>query len=365
MDIHYKGYQVNILYTPGHMDFVEDKYRTLSAVDSVILIANSVKGAEEQIERLIKVCRMRSIPVINFINKMDWEGQNIFELLDHIESNLSISKYPETWAIGIDTTFKGVYHIMNNSLNLYSPSKSKKADGYIQIKDLLGEELVNLVGDRNTKKLLDDLGAIVRGYEPFEGSFYQTGYLAPVFFGSAINNFGVQELLDSFLKIAPVPQTRETVTRRVEPNEEYFTGFIFKIRANLDPRHRDLISFCRVCSGRFCRNTFYWHSRLKKKIRFSAPTAFMAAEKNIVEEAFPVDVIGLYDSGNFKIGDTITSGEAIQFKEITSLSPKKFREIENLDPLKYQQLELGIDQLTDEGLAQLFPYGNQKIIDVV
>ncbi|MGX9247008.1 peptide chain release factor 3 [Sphingobacterium multivorum] len=365
MGFHYKGYQINILDTPGHKDFAEDTYRTLSAVDSVILVIDCVKGVEEQTERLMKVCRMRAIPVIIFINKMDREGQNPFELLEEIEDKLNISTSPLTWPIGIGMSFKGVYNILNRSLNLYSPNKSKKADDYMQIRDIRGTQMPDLVGDRNAKNLLEDIEVVSEGYEPFDNGLYRTGYLAPVFFGSAINNFGVQELLETFIAIAPGPQARETTTRIVEPDEAAFTGFIFKIHANLDPRHRDRIAFCRICSGKFLRNTFYRHTRLDKKLRFSAPTAFMASEKSIVEEAFPGDVIGLYDAGNFKIGDTITSGEKIQFKGIPNFSPEIFCELENRNPLKSKQLERGIDQLTDEGIAQLFFLDDQKIIGVV
>lgn len=365
MGFYYKGFKINILDTPGHKDFAEDTYRTLSAVDSVILVIDCVKGVEEQTERLMKVCRLRAIPVIVFINKLDREGQNPFELLEEIENKLDITTSPVTWPIGIGVTFKGVYNILNSSLNIYSPNKSKKADDYIHIKDIQSLEMSEIVGERNAKTLLTDLNLLTEGYEMFDSDLYKTGYLAPVFFGSAINNFGVQELLDTFLQIAPSPQVRETVTRKVDPQEETFSGFIFKIHANLDPRHRDRIAFCRICSGRFQRNTFYLHTRLKKKLKFSAPTTFMAADKFIIDEAFAGDVIGLYDAGNFKIGDTITAGEELRFKGIPSFSPEIFKVIENDNPLKTKQLERGIDQLTDEGLAQIFFLGNEKIIGVV
>lgn len=367
MGFEYGGHKVNILDTPGHKDFAEDTYRTLTAVDSVILVVDCVKGVEEQTRKLMQVCRMRNTPVIIFINKMDREGREPFDLLDELEKELHISVRPLSWPIGIGSTFKGVYHLYHKQLNLYSANKKQIADDYIPVTNLDDGQLEQLIQADPAQKLRDEVELIEGVYEPFEEALYREGYLAPVFFGSAINNFGVQELLDTFVEIAPMPQPRATETRLVEPKEPTFTGFVFKIHANLDPKHRDRIAFCRICSGTFERNTFYHHVRSDKKLKFASPTSFMADNKNLVETAYPGDVIGLYDAGNFKIGDTITEGESLNFVGIPSFSPEIFRELENTDPFKSKQLEKGISQLSDEGVAQLFVQnpGNRKIIGTV
>ena len=367
MGFNYKNHKINILDTPGHKDFAEDTYRTLTAVDSVILVIDCVKGVEEQTRKLMKVCRMRHTPVIIFINKMDREGKDPFYLLEELEKELNIFTRPLTWPIGIGKTFKGVYQIFNKKLNLYSPVKSVKANDYIEITSLQSNSLNNAVGDKLAEKLKEDVELIELVGEPFDLSLYRSGYLAPVFFGSAISSFGVQELLDTFIEIAPEPQPRKTNLRIIKPSENKFSGFIFKIHANLDPNHRDRIAFCRICSGKFERNTFYFHTRLAKKLKFASPTSFMADNKSLVEEAWPGDVVGLYDAGNFKIGDTLTEGENVQFIGIPRFSPEIFKELENRDPFKTKQLEKGINQLSDEGVAQLFIQnpGNRKIIGTV
>jgi peptide chain release factor 3 len=367
MGFDYKDYKVNILDTPGHKDFAEDTYRTLTAVDSVILVVDCVKGVEDQTRKLMEVCRMRNTPVIVFINKMDREGQDAFDLLDEIEKELNIHTRPLSWPIGIGSSFKGVYNLYEKKLQLFSADKRKIASDVLAIDSLDSELLDDVIGEKAAKKLRDDAELVEGVYEPFNRDLYLEGYLAPVFFGSAINNFGVQELLDTFVQIAPEPRSRESETREVKPDEKKFTGFIFKIHANLDPNHRDRIAFCRIVSGKFERNKFYQHTRLDKKIRFSSPTSFMANDKSVIDEAYPGDVVGLYDTGNFKIGDTLTEGEMINFKGIPSFSPEIFKELENKDPLKTKQLEKGIMQLTDEGVAQLFIQqpGNIKIIGTV
>lgn len=367
MGFEYLDHKINILDTPGHKDFAEDTYRTLTAVDSVILVVDSVKGVEEQTRKLMQVCRMRHTPVIIFINKMDREGKEHLDLLDELESELNISVRPLSWPIGIGSTFKGVYHLHKQKLNLYSPNKKSISDDYIPIEDLADSKLEEHLGQKAATTLRDEVELVDTVYEPFDISLYRSGYLAPVFFGSAINNFGVQELLETFIEIAPEPQARSTDTRLVDPYESKFTGFVFKIHANLDPKHRDRIAFCRICSGKFERNTFYHHVRLDKKLKFASPTSFMADNKSVVEEAWPGDVIGLYDSGNFKIGDTLTEGEIMNFVGIPSFSPEIFKELENTDPFKTKQLEKGITQLSDEGVAQLFTQnpGNRKIIGTV
>lgn len=366
MAFNYKDVKVNILDTPGHKDFAEDTYRTLTAVDSVILVIDCANGVEAQTKKLMEVCRMRDTPVIVFINKMDREGKDPFDLLDEIEETLNIKVRPLSWPISIGSTFQGVYNMYEKHLNLFNANKTKVERDIVSIKDLNDEALDSQIGEY-ADKLREDIELIDGVYDPFDTTKYEAGELAPVFFGSALNNFGVQELLDTFIKIAPTPKRRETDVRMIEPNDQKFSGFVFKIHANLDPKHRDRIAFLRICSGKFERNKFYQHVRLNKKIKFNNPTSFMAQDKSIIEEAFPGDVIGLYDTGSFKIGDTITEGENIQFKGIPSFSPEIFKELVNKDPMKSKQLEKGIQQLTDEGVAQLFIQqpGNRKIVGTV
>ena len=360
MAFEYHGKQVNILDTPGHKDFAEDTYRTLTAVDSVILVIDCANGVEQQTEKLMEVCRMRKTPVIIFINKMDREGHEI-------ETKLDIKVCPLAWPIGMGDRFKGVYNIYEKKVNIFQANKTKIAKEVVSISDVNSEEIDELVGEAFAKELRDDLEMIAGVYNPFDRETYLSGEYAPVFFGSAVNNFGVQELLDAFIEISPTPRSRETDLRTIHPTDEKFSGFVFKIHANLDPKHRDRIAFLRIVSGKFERNTFYNHVRLNKKFKFANPTSFMAQDKSVIDEAFPGDVIGLYDTGNFKIGDTLNEGENFMFKGIPSFSPELFQELENLDPLKSKQLEKGITQLTDEGVAQLFIQqpGNRKIIGTV
>tara|TARA_R110002096_G_scaffold169779_3_gene341529 strand:+ start:41346 stop:42941 length:1596 start_codon:yes stop_codon:yes gene_type:complete len=366
MGFEYHNHLINLLDTPGHKDFAEDTYRTLTAVDSVILVIDCVKGVEAQTEKLMEVCRMRDTPVIVFINKLDLEGRDPFELLDELEEKLSIKVRPLSWPIGIGRTFKGVYNLEQKKVNLYEASKTKIADDFISISDINDPKLDDLVG-REANQLREDVELIEGVYDDFDESAYLRGELAPVFFGSAVNNFGIQEMLDRFVSIAPTPKGRDTDQGEIEPNHKKFSGFIFKIHANLDPNHRDRIAFLRVCSGKFERNKFFHHVRLDKNLRFSNPTSFMAKEKSLIDEAFPGDVIGLYDTGNFKIGDTLTEGEKFNFIGIPSFSPEIFKEVINNDPMKTKQLEKGINQLTEEGVAQLFTarMGNKKYIGTV
>jgi peptide chain release factor 3 len=367
MNFKYRDVLINLLDTPGHKDFAEDTYRTLTAVDSVILVVDCVKGVEEQTEKLMAVCRMRDTPVIIFINKMDREGQNPFDLLDELEQKLNLKVRPLSWPIGIGATFKGVYNLFHQNLNLFNPNKTKIEEDIITIKNLSDPALEKNIGERDTAKLKEDVELIEGVYDAFDVNKYKSGELAPVFFGSAINNFGVKELLDTFIELAPAPRPRQSDKRSVLPNEKLFSGFVFKIHANIDPRHRDRIAFLRVCSGKFEKNKFFHHVRLNKNFKFSSPATFMAQEKNIIDEAYPGDVIGLYDTGNFKIGDTLTEGENFFFQGIPSFSPEIFKEVVNTDPMKSKQLEKGINQLTEEGVAQLFTQqgGNRKIIGTV
>lgn len=367
MSFQYKDKLINLLDTPGHKDFAEDTYRTLTAVDSVILVVDSVKGVEEQTRKLMEVCRMRDTPVIVFINKLDRDGKVPFDLLDEIEKELNIHLHPLSWPINMGKDFKGVYNLYDKSLLLFNPNQKATDEDIVPLNDLSDNELEKLVGDKDANQLREDVELIQGVYGDFDRQPYLEGKAAPVFFGSAINNFGVKELLDTFIRIAPTPRSLETTKREVDVQEDKFSGFIFKIHANLDPRHRDRIAFLRVCSGRFERNKYFHHVRLDKDVRFSNPYSFMAREKDVIEEAFPGDVVGLFDTGNFKIGDTLTEGEDFFFTGIPSFSPEIFKEVVNKDPMKTKQLEKGLNQLTDEGVAQLFTQhgGNRKIIGCV
>lgn len=365
MGFEYDGYKVNILDTPGHQDFQEDTFRTLTAVDSVIIVVDAAKGVEPQTEKLMNVCRMRKTPVIVFINKLDRPTQGSFELLDEIENQLKIKVRPLSWPINSGPDFKGVYNIYNRSLNLFNPNV-QEIEPIIAFDDINNPELENYI--RNDAKILREELELVEGvYPELDVNEYLAGNLAPVFFGSALYNFGVQELLDTFLKIAPFPRPSYTEEREVKPDEEKFSGFVFKIHANIDPNHRSRIAFVKVCSGQFLRNNMYKNVRLGKTFRISSPTAFMASQKEIVDEAFPGDIIGVPDTGNFIIGDTLTEGEDIHFKGLPSFSPELFRYLENADPMKTKQLNKGIDQLMDEGVAQLFTsqFNGRKIIGTV
>ena len=365
MEFDYEGYKINILDTPGHQDFAEDTFRTLTAVDSVIIVIDSAKGVELQTRRLMEVCRMRKTPVIVFVNKLDREGNDPFDLLDELEEELQIHVRPLSWPIEKGARFKGVYNIYEQKLDLFTPDKQKVTEK-VEV-NINSADLEAHVGEREAQKLRSDLELIDGVYEPFDRSQYLSGELAPVFFGSALNNFGVQELLNCFVQIAPSPRPTQALERMVEPEDSKFTGFIFKITANIDPNHRSSVAFCKVCSGKFQRNEPYYHVRLDKTFRFSSPTQFMAQRKSTIEEAWPGDIIGLPDTGNFKIGDTLTQGEKLHFKGLPSFSPEMFKYIENADPMRAKQLAKGIDQLMGEGVAQMFinQFNGRKIIGTV
>lgn len=352
MGFEYNDIKVNILDTPGHQDFAEDTYRTLTAVDSVIVVVDVAKGVEPQTEKLVKVCRMRKTPIIIFINKLDRPGKDGFELLDEIEKKLDLKVTPLSWPINMGPKFKGIYNIFDKNLYLFEANKQRVEKG-VAFDDLNNPFLVQYIGD-DAQILRDELHLIENVYPEFDVDDYLKGEVSPVFFGSALNNFGVKELLDAFIRIAPGPVGRDAEERHVDPKEEQFSGFVFKIHANMDPNHRDRIAFLRIVSGKFERNKPYQHIRLNRKIKFSNPTAFMAQKKSVVDEMFPGDIVGLYDAGNFKIGDTMTENELLHYKGIPSFSPELFRYVENADPMKSKQLAKGLDQLTDEGVAQLF-----------
>ena len=363
----YKDKKINILDTPGHKDFSEDTFRTLTAVDSVIVVIDVAKGVEEQTEKLVEVCRMRKIPIIVFINKLDREGKDAFDLMDEVEQKLGLRVTPLSIPIGMGYDFKGIYNIWEKNIQLFQ-NESKQIIGKKQhFKSLDAPELETEIGATSLNILKDELELIEGVYPPFNQQEYLDGSLQPVLFGSALNNFGVQELLNCFIEIAPEPLAKQSDTRLVKPDDKNFTGFVFKIHANMDPKHRDRLAFIKIVSGTFERNIPYHHVRLNKKLKFSSPNAFFAEKKQIVDISYPGDIVGIHDTGNFKIGDTLTTGDTLQFKGIPSFSPEHFRFINNNDPLKSKQLAKGINQLMDEGVAQLFTLdlNGRKVIGTV
>jgi len=363
----YKDKKINILDPPGHKDCAEDTFRTLTAVDSVIVVIDVAKGVEEQTEKLVSVCRMRNIPMIVFINKLDREGKDAFDLLDEIEQKLGLTVTPLSYPIGMGYDFQGIYNIYERNLQLFTEESKTRITESRSFEDLENPELEALIGETAAGALREQLELVDGVYPAFDKEAYRKGELQPVFFGSALNNFGVRELLDCFIDIAPEPQPKASEERLVQPDEEQLTGFIFKIHANMDPNHRDRLAFLKIVSGTFKRNTPYLHTRHNKKLKFSSPNAFFGEKKQVVEVSYPGDIVGLHDTGNFKIGDTLTEGEYLNFKGIPSFSPEHFRYINNADPMKSKQLAKGIDQLMDEGVAQLFTLelNGRKVIGTV
>ena len=365
MEFDYEGFKVNILDTPGHQDFAEDTFRTLTAVDSAIIVVDSAKGVEAQTRKLMTVCRMRKTPVLIFVNKMDREGKDPFDLLDELEQELQIKVRPLSWPINQGARFKGVYNIFENSLDIFTPDKQKVTEK-VSV-DIHSNDLEAHVGDADAERLRQDLELIDGVYPVFDVNDYLAADTAPVFFGSALNNFGVKELLDCFVKIAPCPRPTVAEEREVNPEEAKFSGFIFKITANIDPNHRSCIAFCKVCSGGFERNKPYKLIRTGKTLRFSSPTQFMAQRKTTIDEAWAGDIVGLPDTQTFKIGDTLTEGEDLHFRGLPSFSPELFKYIENDDPMKTKQFNKGLAQLMDEGVAQLFvnSFNGRRIVGTV
>ena len=363
----YNGIKINILDTPGHKDFAEDTFRTLTAVDSVIVVIDVAKGVEEQTEKLVEVCRMRNIPMIVFINKLDREGKDAFDLLDEVEQKLGLKVCPMSFPIGMGYDFKGIYNLWEKNVNIFTGDPKKDIEDTVEITDLSSPELERLVGESHANDLRDNIELVDGIYPKFDKKNYLDGEQQPVFFGSALNNFGVRELLDCFVEIAPKPRPKQSEERLVAPDEDKFTGFVFKIHANMDPNHRNRLAFVKVVSGEFKRNIPYLHVRHNKKLKFSSPNAFFAEKKEIVDISYPGDIVGLQDTGNFKIGDTLTEGEIINYKGVPSFSPEHFRYINNVDPMKSKQLYKGIDQLMDEGVAQLFTLelNGRKVIGTV
>ncbi len=366
MKFNYRDFEINLLDTPGHQDFSEDTYRVLTAVDSALMVIDSAKGVEPQTEKLMEVCRMRNTPIITFINKLDREGLAPLDILGEIEDKLQIECTPLSWPIGMGKRFKGVYNLYHRQLHLFSPGgETRYQDGAV-IDDLSDPRLDELLGSL-AAKLRDDIELIEGASEPFDKAHFLKGNQTPVFFGSAINNFGVREMLDAFVETAPQPGPRKAVSRDVSPHESAFSGFAFKIQANMNPAHRDRIAFVRICSGTFKRGMKVVHHRIGKNVAIANATIFMAQDRENVEEAFPGDIIGVHNHGTIKIGDTFTEKEVLQFTGIPHFAPEHFKRVRLTNPLKVKQLQKGLTQLSEEGAVQVFRplMGNDYILGAV
>jgi len=353
MKFDFDGYEVNLLDTPGHQDFSEDTYRVLTAVDSALMVIDSAKGVEVQTKKLMEVCRMRNTPIITFINKLDREGMDPLDILADIEDTLQVECAPLSWPIGMGKRFKGVYNLYQKQLHLFTPGQETKGDEGMVITDLSDPKLDELLGEQ-AGELRDEVELLEGASNPFDLEHYLKGNQTPVFFGSAINNFGVRELLEAFVELSPAPGPRQTVTREVDPKEDAFSGFVFKIQANMDPAHRDRIAFFRICSGKFTRGMKVRHHRIGKDISLSNATIFMAQDRSTVEEAYPGDIIGIHNHGTIKIGDTFTTKEDLKFTGIPNFAPEHFRKVYLKNPLKVKQLQKGLIQLAEEGAVQVF-----------
>ena len=359
MQFNYKNRVVNLLDTPGHADFSEDTYRTLTAVDSALMVIDSAKGVEQRTIKLMEVCRLRDTPILTFINKLDREGRDPIDVLDEIESILNIQCAPITWPIGMGKNFKGIFHLLNDSVHIFEPHSSEVGE---IIEGLNNSRLDELFGDL-VEEFREEIELVRGASYQFDLDKFLAGELSPTFFGSAMNNFGITELMDSFIDYAPKPQSRETKTRVVEAKEETFSGFVFKIQANMDPKHRDRIAFLRVCSGQYKKGMKLRQTRVGKDITIANAVTFMAAEREQAQEAWPGDILGLHNHGTIQIGDTFTEGENIQFTGIPYFAPELFRRVRLKDPLKMKALSKGLQQLSEEGATQLFrPLDNNDLI---
>nr|WP_284710669.1 peptide chain release factor 3 [Desulfovibrio aminophilus] len=367
MKFEHQGFEINLLDTPGHQDFSEDTYRVLTAVDSALMVIDSAKGVETQTRKLMEVCRLRDTPIMTFVNKLDRDGLNPFDILADIEKSLDIECVPLTWPIGMGKGFKGTWDIRAGRLRLFSPSFGETVVEGETVEGLDDPRLNELLGQEAADELRADLDLLSGAGGVFDRDLYLQGRQTPVFFGSAVNNFGVRELLDSFVNLAPAPKPREAKERRVSPYEEAFSGVVFKIQANMDPAHRDRIAFMRICSGRFQRGMKFRHHRIGKDVTVANATIFMAQDRMGVEEAWPGDIIGLHNHGTIKIGDTFTDKEPLKFTGIPNFAPEHFRRVVLKSPLKAKQLQKGLTQLAEEGAVQLFRpmFNNDYILGAV
>ena len=354
MQFPYAGRVVNLLDTPGHADFSEDTYRVLTAVDSALMVIDCAKGVEERTIKLMEVCRLRDTPIMSFINKLDREGRAPIDLLDEVELVLKIQCAPITWPIGMGNRLKGVYHLLDDEVHLYEPGRNFTRQDSTLFKGLDDPALETRIGAAALAELRDELELVRGASHPFDREAYLAGRQAPVFFGSAVNNFGVQPLLDFFVEHAPAPQPRATTTRTVAPEEEKLAGFVFKIQANMDPQHRDRVAFLRICAGRYSAGMKALHVRAGKEVKLANALTFMASDREIVDSAWPGDVIGLHNHGTIAIGDTFSEGEPLSFTGIPYFAPELFRRARLRDPLKLKQLQKGLAQLSEEGATQFF-----------
>jgi peptide chain release factor 3 len=366
MQFNYQGQVVNLLDTPGHADFSEDTYRTLTAVDSALMVIDCAKGVEQRTIKLMEVCRLRQTPIFTFINKLDREGRDPVELLDEVESVLGIQCAPITWPIGMGQRLKGVYHLLEDTVHLYDSGKNYVTQQARIIQGIDNPEVDEVLG-YDAAEFREEIELVCGASHVFDPDEYLAGNQTPVFFGSAINNFGVTPLLDAFVEHAPPPEHRETVRRTVESDEPTMTGFVFKIQANMDPAHRDRVAFMRICSGRFENNMKMFHVRLGKEIKAANALTFMAQDRGHVETAWPGDIVGLHNHGTIGIGDTFTEGEKLQFTGIPNFAPELFRRAMLRDPLKLKALQKGLTQLSEEGATQFFRplMGNDLILGAV
>jgi peptide chain release factor 3 len=362
MQFEHKDAIINLLDTPGHEDFSEDTYRTLTAVDSALMVIDSAKGVEERTINLMEVCRLRTTPILTFINKLDREGREPIELLDEVEHVLKIQCAPMTWPIGMGKRFKGVYHLYKDEIHLFSPQHGGRIAESEVIRGLDSPKLDELLGDQ-AEELRIEIELVKGASHEFSLDAYLAGAQTPVFFGSAINNFGILELLDAFAEFAPPPLPRAAEQRLVQPEEDKFTGFVFKIQANMDPAHRDRVAFMRICSGKFDKGMKIHHVRIGKAIQVANAITFQADTRRAVEEAYPGDIIGLHNHGTIQVGDTFTQGETLKFGGIPYFAPELFRRVVLKDPLRAKALQKGLVQLTEEGATQLFrPLKNNDLI---
>ncbi|MCS6948772.1 MAG: peptide chain release factor 3 [Steroidobacteraceae bacterium] len=353
MQFPYGGCIVNLLDTPGHEDFSEDTYRVLTAVDSALMVIDCAKGVEERTIKLMEVCRLRDTPIMTFVNKLDRDGRPPLELLDEIESVLKIATAPVTWPIGMGRELRGIYHLAEDRIYVYQPGAGGRAGANAIIDGLASADAARLLGER-AAMLRDEIELLRGATQAFDPAAYRRGRQTPVFFGSALGNFGVEELLRAFVAHAPPPQPRPTTTRAVAPNEPQLTGFVFKIQANMDPGHRDRIAFLRVCSGRYRRGMRLTHVRLGKEIRSGDALTFLAADRQRADEAYAGDIIGLHNHGTINIGDSFTEGERLSFTGIPNFAPEIFRRAVLAEPLRLKALQKGLMQLCEEGATQLF-----------
>lgn len=362
MQFPYKERMVNLLDTPGHEDFSEDTYRVLTAVDSVLMVIDGAKGVEDRTIKLMEVCRLRDTPIFTFINKMDREVRDHIEVMDEVETVLKIKCAPITWPIGMGKAFKGVYNLYTDTIHVFTPGQGSIVPDDIQIKGLQSDEARARLGDV-VDELADEIELVRGASHEFNLDEYLRGDMTPVFFGTALANFGVREMLDYFVQWAPAPLARQTDKREVAATEEKFSGFVFKIQANMDPKHRDRIAFMRVCSGTYNKNMKMQHVRIGKEVRVADAVTFLAGDRSNVEEAISGDIIGLHNHGTIQIGDTFTEGEELKFTGIPHFAPELFKRVRLKDPLKMKQLQKGLQQLAEEGATQLFmPLNNNDLI---